>query len=360
MRFAWPKVIVRVSIVFAACALLGTSGAALIGRILPAPDELAFMAREGENWNIYVLDLQRRIIDQVTAREGDNRYPAWSPDGSRIVFHSDRDSENSRRQYELYVMDPDGRNQQRLTGDNLNAFALRFDGELDFSQGSAMGAWSPDGQSIGFHSDVGGDWNLYALDVASGAVREITRAPNDEVLIVWSPDGERIAYAAGPDERILIYVMDADGENVQKLTGQDLPELSPETTLEPVPPLMATATALVPPAAIVPRNATNTDLIQHWHPDWSADATQIVFASQEDSFIEELYVVNVETGEVTRLTDNTYAEFNPIWLPDGRFVFTSDREVIRNLWIMNADGSGLKRLTPRTYEADGAAWRPQR
>jgi len=358
MRRAWVMLIVRGALTVGVCGLLGVLGASWIGRMLPQTPQIAFMARESTTWDIYVMDVERNLIERVTFRQGNNRFPAWSPDGARIAFHSDRDNNGERRQYELYVMDADGRNQQRVTGDNLRPFEPFLLGEPMFSLGSAMAAWSPDGRKIAFHSDIAGNWDLYTLDVESGKVEALIQAEGDEVLLAWSPDGKQAAYTSGPDGETFIFVMDADGANARQLTGLETPTApTTESTLEIVPPLMATATALVPPSS-VPNANPNADFVQHWHPDWSADGRRIVYAAQEGSFVEELYVVDVETGQSERLTDNNYFEQNPVWLPDGRLMFTSDREVIRSIWVMNPDGSGAERLTPRNLEADAAVWRP--
>lgn len=358
MARSWVMVIVRMAILLSVCALLGVVVASMMGRVLPRTGEIAFMARESETWDIYVMDVARGVIERVTFGQGNNRFPAWSPDGAQIAFHSDRDNNGDRRQYELYVMRTDGRHQQRLTDENLRPFEPFLLGEPMFALGSAMAAWSPDGRKIAFHADIAGNWDLYTLDLHSRKVEALTNSEDDEVLLAWSPDGQRAAYTNGPDGQTYIFVMDANGANQQQLTGLDALIVTPsETVLEIVPPLMATATALVPPSS-VPSGNPNTNFIQHWHPDWSADGQRIVFASQEGSFVEELYVIDVATGQIERLTDNGYAEQNPVWLPDGRLMFTSDREVIRSIWVMNADGREATRLTPRNLEADAAVWRP--
>ena len=100
----------------------------------------------------------------------DDSHPSWSPDSKRIAFQSNRDKDNPHK-YQIYVMDTDGGNQQRLT-ENLKT------------------DWQPS----------------------------------------WSPNSERIAYASdrkGDFENFEIYVMDADGDNQRRLTENRHSDLGP-------------------------------------------------------------------------------------------------------------------------------------
>lgn len=56
--------------------------------------------------------------------------------------------------------------------------------------------WSPDGGRIAFESDRSGDWDIYVLEVASGAVERLTESGAADRHPAWSPDGRTIVYAA--------------------------------------------------------------------------------------------------------------------------------------------------------------------
>ena len=134
--------------------------------------------------------------------------PAWSPDGQRIAFSSDRDGN-----WEIYVMNADGSGLVRLT-DN--------DAYLDSP------AWSPDGQRIAFQSNRDGNWEIYVMNAdGSGLVRLIDNDAND-FLPAWSPDGQRIAFQSNRDGNSEIYVMSAAGEPPRSAQ----PEAEPTPTLE--------------------------------------------------------------------------------------------------------------------------------
>ena len=110
--------------------------------------------------------------------------------------------------HEIYVMDADGGNQQRLTENRKN----------DWSP-----SWSPDGTRIVFSADRKGDWvnfEIYVMDADGGNQQRLTENRSDDWSPSWSPDGKRIAFSSyGDNNPGDIYVMDTDGGNQQQLTN---------------------------------------------------------------------------------------------------------------------------------------------
>ncbi len=137
-----------------------------------------------------------RLTEAVTNQI--NSSPHWSPDGSRIVFSSDRDGNP-----EIYVMDSDGGNVQRLTDNDVQ----------DYSP-----SWSPDGSQIVFSSRRLGNWDIYAMDAKGKNVRRLTDDPSVDWEPAWSPDGARLAFSSDRDGDWEIYVMKLDGSKLTQLT----------------------------------------------------------------------------------------------------------------------------------------------
>ena len=164
----------------------------------------------GHNIEIYVMDVdgtnQRKLTNNLT----EDRYPAWSPDGERIAFSARREGHvvhNLDITYEIYVMDADGGNEQRLTENRHN---------------DMYSSWSPNGERIAFVSDRKGNWenyDIYVMDVDGGNQQKLTNHRNWDSSPSWSPNGERIAFMSERDGNTEIYVMDADGGNLQNLTN---------------------------------------------------------------------------------------------------------------------------------------------
>lgn len=95
-----------------------------------------------------------------------------------------------------------------------------------------------------------------------------------------------------------------------------------------------------------------------WYPRFSPDGRQLLFESARASF-RDLYTLDVETGAVTRLTDDPQGNFDGAWSPDGRKIaFASSRAGQLDVWVMNADGSDARRLTRHAGDSVKPAWSP--
>ena len=178
----------------------------------PDGKRIAFASERDGNFNveIYVMDNDGSNQQRLTNNPLDDQSPSWSPDGKRIVFSSQRAGHFETKfaiTHEIYVMDADGGNQQRLTENRKNDW---------------FPSWSPDGERIAFASDRKGDlqnFEIYVMDADGGNQQRLTENRVYDWSPVWSPDGERIAFYSLRDGNAEIYVMDADGDNPQNLTN---------------------------------------------------------------------------------------------------------------------------------------------
>jgi Tol biopolymer transport system component len=134
--------------------------------------------------------------------------PAWSPDGSKIAFVTNRDYVND---LEVYVMNADGTGQQNIT----NNFQLATQG----AHNDYYPAWSPDGSKIVFVFDGEGTDEIYLMNADGSARTNLSHSPGSwEYEPAWSPDGSKILFETNKDGNYEIYVMDADGSNQTRLT----------------------------------------------------------------------------------------------------------------------------------------------
>ena len=228
----------------------------------PDGKRIAFVSNRDGNAEIYVMDNDGGNQLNLTNDPNDDRSPSWSPDGKRIVFSSDRDMDRGEAAHniEIYVMDADGGNQLNLTN-NLTedehpswspdgkwiAFSARREGhfENDFGityeiyvmdvdgqneqrltenrDNDRNSSWSPDGKRIAFMADRKGDvvnWDIYVMNNDGGNQQKLTENRVPDRHPSWSPDGKRIAFMSKRDDHNYeIYVIDADGGNQQKLTN---------------------------------------------------------------------------------------------------------------------------------------------
>jgi TolB protein len=79
-------------------------------------------------------------------------------------------------------------------------------------------AWSPNGQRIAFVSDRDGNDEVYVVNVDGSGLRKLTRNPARDGHPVWSPDGQMIGFVSNRGGNRDIYVMNADGSKQRNLT----------------------------------------------------------------------------------------------------------------------------------------------
>ena len=108
-----------------------------------------------------------------------------------------------------------------------------------------------------------------------------------------------------------------------------------------------------------PTRLTNTSANEDL-PAWSPDSSKIAFASNRDG-TQDIYVMNADGGNQTRLTSSADVDFNAAWSPDGSkiaFQRGDGTNTKNDIYVMNADGSGQTNITNNTANNDQPAWSP--
>ena len=180
-----------------------TTGAGQDVWLTVAGRHLAFttLKRNADLWQLPVDPVTGlRTGDPVellaTTRE-DNR-GAWSPDGSKIAFNSDRGGSMNVWIYDL----ESGSTRQLTKGPG----------------GDYQPTWSPDGSRVAFFSSRSGTPDIWSADVATGELKQITNGTAIEINPFYSPDGNRIAYHSDQSGRMEVWVVNPDGIEPRAVT----------------------------------------------------------------------------------------------------------------------------------------------
>ncbi len=179
----------------------------------PSRDRIAFTSYKRNDADLYVKHLATGRVTPVSARAGMDSGATFSPDGKKIALTR---SENGDT--DIFVIDADtGAELQRVTRG----------GGIDVAPD-----WSPDGSKLVFASERSGGQHIYVANLATGALTRLTFQGSMNSDPVFSPDGSKIAFV-GRDGRFDVFVMDADGKNLQRVTqGQgdnEDPSFSPDS-----------------------------------------------------------------------------------------------------------------------------------
>jgi Tol biopolymer transport system component len=265
--------------------------------VSPDGSRIVFISNRDGAEDLFVIAADGTGETRLTRTPETEAAPGWTPDGKQIVF-SVFANDASR----FCAIDPDGKNQREIASVPGRAPAL-----------------SPDGKRLVF---MAGTWTATRLMVSAldgSNAKQITDGSSIAWNNHWSPDGTRIAFTSrtGPDGTLAVFVMKADGSERRQVT-----HLSPE------------------------------DGRAQW-PVWSPDGRRLAIqVNGNDPKVKtcHIWVVDVSTGDARKLAAHSqpYLDETPSWFPDGkRIAFQSNRTGQMEVWLMDADGSGQRQVTGR-------------
>ena len=221
--------------------------------------------------------------------------------------------------------------------------------------------WSPDGQRIAFTSNRDNVPGIFVMDADGAHVRRLSTNRQDE-FPVWSPDGETIAFESDYDERTAIYAMSPDGTGRTRLTsGPD-----GRVSWSPDGARMAFASFRNGPSDIYVMDADGSNQVNlsnrpgaAFDPDWSPDGSGIAFSDFYD-----VYVMDVNGSNQVNLTNRRYSHGCCIqvplaWSPDGgkiAFAYSSFPSERVDIYVINADGTDQVNLTQNLEGYSVSQW----
>ncbi|MBE2269155.1 MAG: PD40 domain-containing protein, partial [Anaerolinea sp.] len=228
---------------------------------------VVFETTRNGNWDLYAADMANgRVFPLVNAPDGDDVNAAWSPDGRRLLFQSDRPDTNGVRKWQIYEL-------------NLTTMAI-----TRLSDGSTIDVdpqYSPDGSSIVFRSytSEGAVSLINLMDVNGANRRVITGEDQDSTNPVWSPQNHYIAYQAVKNGQLDLFLYDVAAGITRQLTDSDVPDYAP-SWLCTEDSLLFTSEASGNPdiyeIAVQPISAPPVDVLQ--------GATRLTFGSANDVY----------------------------------------------------------------------------
>jgi TolB protein len=278
-----------------------------------------------------------RKVAQEFAADILARFGGKSLMGSRIFFVSNRTGSK-----EIWSMDYDGSNQKQLTF---------------YKTISTFPAVSPDGTKFAFTSYLRGRPSILVHSVETGRdLRFYNQAASMNAASDFTPDGQQLVMSstAGNLRYAQLFIASVDGSNFRRLSYSQAidvePKVNPKTGRELV---FVSGRSGMP--QIYKMNMDGADVTrlttgegEAVNPAWHPDGQHIAFAWTRgfEPGNYNIFVMDVATRELAQLTHGTGRNENPSWAPDGRhIVFSSNREGGQQIWTMRADGTELKKLT---------------
>ena len=229
------------------------------------------LALQGTLWTV---PIKGGVATPITDAMGDCQEPSWSPDGSRIVFHSYKGGN-----YHIWTVKKDGTDLEQMTYGDYD------DREPD---------WSPNGRTIVFSSDRSGNYDIWKLDLESGKLKQLTFNLANDFNPAFSPNGKQIAFVSQRKEAG-VYVLENEVERI----------VAPS-------PLRLVA------------------------PSWSIDGNQLAFIaylSKSSLFAPNnasyVYIKNIATGAMEQISkgDEDLFPFKINWLSNNSLLYTADGKI---------------------------------
>jgi Tol biopolymer transport system component len=266
--------------------------------------KLVFLSTRNGGSKVFIYSfVDGKIEDLLRGIEVQNsnincRSPSWSPNGEEIIFASDlyEDSE----QFNLFIINQDGTNLRQITSSTQDEYSPD---------------WSPNGKDIAYVTVLDDQFMISILDLGSSATRYIAKVKGVDIpRVSWSPDGKFLAFHCSPSiyedtptgfSKLCISKI-ADG-SVVALEGDYEAEIS--------------------------------------RISWSPDGTEIAFTNRTDDGLRDIFSINIETFQLTRLTRDPGVERSPSWSPDGKLIAVTADRVNRDLYIISPVEDIFYRLT---------------
>ena len=338
---------------------------------LRANGKIAFTSNRDGNREIYAMNPDGTNQTRLTDNNIIDDHPAWSPDGRKIAFISQR----ATGQYAIFQMNADGTGKTEIT-------PVNYQPGSGYANGWTIG-WSPDGSQLVF-TDVQGNAAFISIVKDDGSSRRVLTSGYGPA---WSPDGSKVLFIRGAFPWVL-HTINPDGTDLRTLPP--LPNYYPwyyDAAWSPAGSQIVITAFDGANEGIFISNADGTNAREfHFQcaefsrgcsrlaaASWSPDARTIVFfvwGSQSDS---EIYVKDIAGGEARRLTNTTGTNSNPSWQSldrsstladfdgDGRADISVFRPSDRT-WYLNQSTNGLSatqfglstdKITPADYDGDG-------
>ena len=265
-----------------------------------ANTRMAFVGVKGGEKELYVMDSDGWYARPVTHDRSIAQSPAWSPDGSLLLFTSYRGGSGPR----LFVTPAAGGQIYLLSGrPGLNI----------------SGVYSPDGREVACSLSQDGNSEVYVLDARGASPQRLTNHRAIDASPSWAPTGREMAFTSDRGGSPQVYLMDRDGGNVRRLTYE----------------------------------MGYTD-----SPAWSPKGDRIAFVSRGGGGFE-IYVCRPDGSDLQLVVTGGSNE-NPHWSPDGRhLVFASNRDGVRGIYVSDLDQASPRRIPTNGITAMSPAWSPR-
>jgi Tol biopolymer transport system component len=268
----------------------------------PDGSKIIYTSDRFGNLTLHVMNVESRKEIQLTQPDSISGWADWSPDGEKIAFWSYRNNES-----QIFTINADGTDEQKVTSGPL----LKSDP-----------LWSPNSSMMLF-GQMDEYWEIWVIDLETGKQWQASIGDHNHWAPYWMPDGKEILYYSS--DGLILKVVDIKGEYSRDLTFASVSNL---------------------PADLRPRI--------------SPDRTKILFNSLR-SPNWGLWLMDIDGKNTKRLTHDGAGDRTASWSPDGKWIlYASYRSGNPDIWIMDSNGNHQTKLTEVKLNDLSPTWNPNK
>jgi len=253
-----------------------------------AVKKIVFVSNKSGNEDIFSMNLDGTELTQLTNDPGSDQYPSVSPDGKKIAY-----SATVGGTWQIVVMNWDGSGKEQITsGPYRHGFPT----------------WSFDGKYIFLEIYIDDNWEIYRMDSDGSNLKRLTNNPGiDDWHPAAHPFEYKVIYESGPPGSEDIFIIDANGENMRKITKSDR---------------------------------------RYRVPKFLIDGSKIIFMGFDDNNLPQVFMIDTNGENLVQITNSPGGAGIPSPSPDNKFIAYNGRSNgNEDIFIMNMDGSGQAQLT---------------
>jgi len=322
------------------------------------------LIQEGEKWILesvaYETQTRERIVGirivgeeqsiQILAHRFSNKLVSILTGEVGIAESKIAYTANLTGKKEIFLVDYDGANEIRLTGDRSIALFPR---------------WSYNGSKIYYTSFRSGHPRVYSLDLQSGEKMSLFAFSGTNFSPMSSPTGEKLVFALTKDGNGEIYTSRPDGSGLQRLTHTPQEDLSPTWSRTGQEIAFVSDRTGKPQIYLMNQDGSNVHRLTfngtyNTSPSWSPDGDWIAYTCRNEEKWLKLCLIRPDgTGMISLTQGGAWDDESPSWSPNGREIaFSSNEPGKYHIFSIRRDGTGRVRLTFTGASHKNPSWSP--
>lgn len=280
-------------------------------------------------------------------------FPLEQPTG-KLIYMSTRDGN-----FEIYSMD--------ASGDSVKNLSCNKATDYSFSN-------TADGRIL-FYSNREGNDEIYLMSKDGKTATNLTNHPKADRIASLSPDETKIVFNSNRDNKTSeLYLMNIDGSNVTRLTNnenfEDGPEWSPDGKRiifsRDIKPVNDSTPHVTSNGEIFTMDADGGNVTRLTNrpgfdggPKFSPDGAKIAFYGKTEDGNYEIFIMNAEGSNIVNLTEDELEDYSPSWSPDGKWIaYTKGNSKNYDVWVIHLETKIKYRLTTHPKRDESPFWQP--